>query len=338
VTGNLDLVGAAAVRSILDEDRPAVTEIVRATYLEHRRGTTVNPRSQFLRFPDKPEARIIALPAFLGGEHQVAGIKWISSFPANIAANIPRASSVLILNDFTTGYPVACLEASHISASRTAASAVLGAEHLLGVPTAGTVLIVGAGVLGRTVADYLLGQRWTVGRFAVYDTDIRYAGELAAHIARSGAPAAVVPDVAAALPGADLIVLVTTAATPWLTDPAALAAGQVVLNISLRDLSAQVILSAYNIVDDIDHCLTASTSPHLAEQAVGHRRFIAGTLAELMLGHLRIGTDKPRIFSPFGLGVLDLALGEHVHQQATARGLAIGIPDFFGPTERWTRS
>ena len=59
----------------------------------------------------------------LRGEPGVAGIKWIGSFPDNVARNVPRASAVLLLNDFETGYPFACLEAAQISAARTAASA-----------------------------------------------------------------------------------------------------------------------------------------------------------------------------------------------------------------------
>ena len=103
-------------------------EAVEAAYRLHAAGKSVNPNSSFLRYPNNPTARIIALPAHLGGKVKKSGIKWISSFPANRAGNLARASAVQILNDATTGYPLACIEASLISATRTAASAVLAAQ------------------------------------------------------------------------------------------------------------------------------------------------------------------------------------------------------------------
>src|SRR5215213_3164021 len=105
-------------------------ELVEATYRVHAEGDSVNPPSYFLRFPDRPTARIIALPASIGGSVRVDGLKWVSSFPENVASGIPRASAVLILNDHDTGYPIACLESSIISATRTAASAALAADWL----------------------------------------------------------------------------------------------------------------------------------------------------------------------------------------------------------------
>ena len=39
--------------------------------------------------------------------------------------------------------------------------------------------------------------------------------------------------------------------------------------------------------------------------------------------------------SSFGLGVLDLAVGAHVHQQARATGKALAVADFFAETRRW---
>ena len=111
------VVPGAQVQQALRGREKQVVELVEATYLVHAAGDTVNPPSYFLRFPDRPSARIIALPASIGGDARVHGVKWISSFPDNVAAGIPRASAVLVLNDHATGYPFACLEASVVSAT-----------------------------------------------------------------------------------------------------------------------------------------------------------------------------------------------------------------------------
>ena len=127
------------VKRVIDANKKQVFDAVEAAYRLHDSGNTLNPDSYFLRYPDNPNARIIALPAHLGGEVQKSGIKWISSFPENRATNLARASAVLILNDASTGYPLACLEASLISATRTAASAALAAEHISPNPFEGTL-------------------------------------------------------------------------------------------------------------------------------------------------------------------------------------------------------
>jgi len=124
------VISGAQVQQALQGRENEITELVEATYRVHGAGDSVNPPSYFLRFPDRPTSRIIALLASIGGQVRVDGIKWISSFPENVAAGIPRASAVLILNDRDTGYPFAVLESSIISATRTAASAALAADWL----------------------------------------------------------------------------------------------------------------------------------------------------------------------------------------------------------------
>ena len=124
------VIGGAQVQHALQGRENQIVELAEATYRLHSAGDSVNPPSYFLRFPDRPSARIIALPASIGGPLRVDGLKWISSFPQNVAAGLPRASAVLILNDHDTGYPFACLEASIISATRTAALAASAADWL----------------------------------------------------------------------------------------------------------------------------------------------------------------------------------------------------------------
>lgn len=329
------VLGGKDIRAIIEKSRPEIVTCVRDTYLAHHRGETINPNSYFLRFPEKPNARIIALPALLRGEPGTAGIKWIGSFPDNVAANIPRASAVLLLNDFATGYPFACLEAAQISAARTAASAVLAAHELHGSRVAGRVAVVGGGVIARTIVEFLHALDWTVGELVVFDAVPEYAGKLARHADTLGYRGAVADTLTDAVTGADLVVLATTASEPYIVDAATFVPGQTVLNVSLRDIGPDVVAASHNVLDDVEHCLTAGTAPDLAVREFGHRDFIDGTLAEVLLGEVTLGRDKPIVFSPFGLGVLDIAVGLTVLGVGREAGYARAVPDFFAEVERW---
>ena len=84
------VIGGAQVQQALQGREKQIVELVEATYRLHSAGDSVNPPSYFLRFPDRPAARIIALPASIGGQLRVDGLKWISSFPQNVAAGLPE--------------------------------------------------------------------------------------------------------------------------------------------------------------------------------------------------------------------------------------------------------
>ena len=122
---------------------------------------------------------------------------------------------------------------------------------------------------------------------------------------------------------------------PYLADEKLFAHCPTVLHLSLRDICENVILASQNIVDDVDHCLKASTSLHLTEIATGNRDFISGTLVDVMEKKVALDHNKPRIFSPFGLGVLDLAVGNFILEAAILSNEAIALPDFFSNSARW---
>jgi ornithine cyclodeaminase/alanine dehydrogenase-like protein (mu-crystallin family) len=83
------------------------------------------------------------------------------------------------------------------------------------------------------------------------------------------------------------------------------------------------------VVDDVEHVMKANTSPHLAEQQTGNRSFVTGTLAEIMQGRRSVNRSRPIIFSPFGMGILDVAVGKWVYDQAVADGQGLSLSDFF---------
>ena len=326
----LSVVTADVVAAEIEGDRQACLDAVRDGYLAHDAGDTVNPPSSFLRLPDRGRERIIALPAYLGGCFDVAGIKWIASYPGNVAAGIPRASAVLLLNDTGTGFPYACLEGSLISATRTAASAVLAAEALCGARRARRVGIVGTGLIATHVTDFLHDLGWEIGGYRCHDLDTDRAARFAERLRERGhEDVQVVDDVGGAFRDCDVVVLATVAATPHMHDTSVLQQRPVVLHLSLRDLAPAVVLAAQNITDDPAHAVRERTSLHLAELESGTRAFLGGTLADLLLGRVTRDPDRAVVFSPFGLGVLDLAVGKLVHDRAAAAGRIRTVPHFY---------
>ncbi|WP_333773303.1 2,3-diaminopropionate biosynthesis protein SbnB [Streptomyces sp. IBSBF 3136] len=333
------VISGAQVHRVLDGRHQEVVGLIERAYRVHGAGDTVNPPSYFLRFPDRPSSRIIALPASAGGDIRVDGLKWISSFPENVAAGLPRASAVLILNDHDTGYPLACLESSIISAARTAASAALAADTLSRRrgDRPRRIGFVGTGLIARYVHQYLAGTGWEFDETGVHDLSAEHAAGFAGYLERAGGGGRVTVHEKAEdlVRGSDLVVFATIAGTPHITDPGWFGHHPLVLHVSLRDLAPEVILTGANFVDDIEHCLKADTSPHLAEQLTGGRDFIDGTLYDVLTGARAVPADRPVFFSPFGLGVLDLALGKHVYDTLRASGELAVRPDFFHELRRY---
>ncbi|MDG5806454.1 2,3-diaminopropionate biosynthesis protein SbnB [Streptomyces ossamyceticus] len=336
------VIPGAQVREALRGREREIVDLVETVYRLHGAGDTgdtVNPPSYFLRFPDRPASRIIALPASLGGTFQVDGLKWISSFPENTAAGLPRASAVLILNDHTTGYPFACLEASVISATRTAASAALAADRLSAAreaPRPVRVGFVGTGLIARYIHTFLAATGWVFEEVGVHDLSAASAVGFRGYLERSGASGRVVTYGGAedVIRASDLIVFATIAGEPYVHEPKWFAHHPLVLHVSLRDLAPEVLLASANFVDDVEHCLKANTSPHLTEQLTGGREFLDGTLHDVLTGRASVPADRPVVFSPFGLGVLDLAVGGRVHAEVARTGGLRIVDDFFHELRR----
>lgn len=331
------VISGAQVQHALQGREKHIVELVEATYRVHGAGDSVNPPSYFLRFPDRPSSRIIALPASIGGQVRVDGLKWISSFPENVASGIPRASAVLILNDHDTGYPFACLESSIISATRTAASAALAADRLSrdrGRPA--RVGFAGTGLIARYIHTFLTGTGWSFDEIGVHDLTADSATGFRDYLQRSGTTARITVHERAEqlIRSSDLVVFATVAATPHVSDVSWFDHNPLVLHVSLRDLAPEIILASANIVDDVEHCMKANTSPHLAEQLTGNRDFLDGTLDDVMSGRVAVPADRPLVFSPFGLGVLDLAVGKYVYDEVTRSGELHVIDDFFHELRR----
>jgi N-[(2S)-2-amino-2-carboxyethyl]-L-glutamate dehydrogenase len=332
------VIPGAQVGQVLHGKEIETRELVEFTYRLHSTGQSVNPPSYFLRFPDRPTSRIIALPASIGGPLQVDGLKWISSFPDNVAAGIPRASAVLILNDHATGYPFACLESSIISATRTAALAASAADWLSrSRRRPARAGFVGVGLIARYIHTFLAATGWSFDQIGVHDISADSAAGFRGYLEQSGttSPIHVYDDPGELIRSSDLVVFATIASEPHVSELAWFRHNPLVLHVSLRDLAPEILLASANFVDDVEHCLKAGTSPHLAEQLTGRRDFLDGTLGDVMAGLVSVPAGRPVIFSPFGLGVLDLAVGKYVYDEVARAGNLQIIDGFFTELRRY---
>jgi ornithine cyclodeaminase len=309
------IIGAPDVETALKGREEVVLDAVRNAYETHARGASSLPHSSFLRFPDSDKDRIICLPAYLGGDYQLAGVKWIASMPDNVSRGMERASAVMILNDRVTGRPGAVVEGSIISKQRTAASAAL-ASKVLAPGEPGVIGFVGCGPINTCVAQFLTKVWSNVGRFIAFDLDPARAEVFGEALLKfqPGADFRVAASLQELLGECPMVAFATTAISPYVDELNACPAGATILHISLRDLSANLILTNHNIVDDLDHVNRAATSIHLASEQVGHTDFVHGSLGDILLGNIDLPDrdDRKMIFTPFGLGVLDLAVADLV--------------------------
>lgn len=116
-------------------------------------------------FPNMPkptaDRRMMAMPAYLGGDFQMAGVKWYCSNIENRSRGLPRSILMFTLNDVETGAPLAYMSANLLSAFRTGAIPGVGARHYAR-KDAKVIGLLGPGVMGRTAVSAFIAVRPTI--------------------------------------------------------------------------------------------------------------------------------------------------------------------------------
>jgi len=289
-------------------------------------GKTIMPYKTVLDLDERKRGRINAMIAYVGGEYEVAGIKWIGGFPPNVDKGWPRATALLILNDSWNGFPLALMDSTLISAVRTGAVTGVGAKYLARSDSH-SVAMIGAGVQARTQLEALVTVLHELETVRVYDPRLERAEAYALEMsAKFGLQVKAVGSAEEACRGADIIVTVTVADEPivkeaWFKEGAFFAAVG-----SYREEEDELVLGADKVVlDGIDHVLHRET-PIVAQLVLSgrmKREQIYAEMGEIVLGQ-KPGREnaKERIFySPIGMAVDDIVLAKQVYDLAKARGV-----------------
>jgi len=301
--------------------------VVRDAFRLQALGDTRLPSKPTIRWSDaidseEREGRIMAMPAYVGGDMDVAGLKWIPSVPDNAARGLPRGIGLIVLTDRVTGLPLAVMDGTVVSAMRTGAVTGLCCA-LLAREGSSVATLLGAGVQART---QLLGLRASLpglSEIRVWDV---VPGRAAAFCAEAhGGPRLVaVEDPEGACRGADVIVPVTMAREPYVP-PAWLGPGGLFVSISSLDPTVELIRAADVLVCDVwEHETEHESRPFARAVAAGAvRREDVVELGDLVCGR-RAGRTAPeqRIFvSAVGLAIEDVAAAHRVYLRARDLGL-----------------
>src|SRR5438876_4139371 len=279
------------------------------------------------RRPPEAKGVMALMPTYRAGKQPLFGLKAICVFSGNAAIGKDAHQGGVIVFDGTTGEPLAIVNASAITAIRTAAVSGL-ATRLLAREDAGDLAIIGAGVQART---HLVGMacvrklrriRVAAGRFA-------NAQKVAEEIQpQCFCPIEPVESSEAAVRGADIIVTATTSRAPvlkreWISAGAHINAIGT-FSPKAREIDTATMVDATLFVDARESALNEAGDYLLAaeEGAIGPEH-IRAELGEVLIGAHRGRTSRDEItlFKSLGLAIEDLAAAAHAYQKANEQGV-----------------
>jgi Predicted ornithine cyclodeaminase, mu-crystallin homolog len=289
-------------------------------------GDYVQPLKPYLRFKN-PANRIIAMPAYIGGSFDTAGIKWIASFPANPSFGIPRAHSVVVLNDAATGQPMALINTPLLSIMRTAAVSAVMLRRWLELPSQHhdrpfNVGLIGCGPIGQWHARMLtviLGSR--LGKLTAYDLSPDRAQQAASIAGSVGAVAASWEE---AYCGSDIMVTCTVSGSRYIDVPPP--SGSLLLHVSLRDYQPSVLASIDTIVvDDWDEICRENTDIEQLHLTTGLEKNRTIALSEAVFGDKLLSMPRKGalLFSPMGMAIFDIAVAAYTVELARDKGIGL---------------
>jgi 2,3-diaminopropionate biosynthesis protein SbnB len=286
------------------------------------------PVKPYLRYKN-PKNRIIAMPAYLGGNFEIAGIKWISSFPDNLEKNIKRAHSVIILNNEETGEPLSVINTPIVSGIRTAAVTGAMIVKYLEVNPPECPLqfgIIGFGPIGQlhlSMLHELFGEK--IDKVRIFDlkpvdlNNISQQYRYKVSVAKSWQEVYHISNV---------FITCTVSASPYIDkEPPA---GSLQLNISLRDYLPEIMNHVDKIVvDDWEEICRENTDIENMHKKMGLKKEDTINISEALIGDGLNGFEKSQVlmFNPMGMAIFDIAIGKLYYNKAKETGAGVELDD-----------
>ncbi|WP_298510504.1 2,3-diaminopropionate biosynthesis protein SbnB [uncultured Kordia sp.] len=285
------------------------------------------PVKPYLRYRDLKN-RIIAMPAFIGGEFDVSGIKWIASFPDNIHNGIARAHSTIILNEANTGKPKAIFNTALVSAIRTAAvtgSVISDYIEKNDITSKMNFGIIGFGPIGKQHLDLIInlyGDK--IENIYLYDLrpinmdDIPEAFQSKVIITNGWEEV---------FDSSDIFMTCTVSKNRYINKKAKKPG--LYLNVSLRDFDAPFMKEVdVMVVDDWEEVNRENTDIEFMHLKHGLEEKNVHTIVDVLCNNkLANSLGKVVMFNPMGMAVYDMAVCSYFFNLAESKNVGVLLED-----------
>jgi ornithine cyclodeaminase/alanine dehydrogenase-like protein (mu-crystallin family) len=309
--------------------------LMREALATFSRGEAVQPLRTVLRLPDGSGV-LAVMPGYLG-EPQSFGLKVVSVMPGNRGTSYDSHQGVVMLFGAKHGEPSAILDATAITAIRTAAASG-AATDALARSDAGDLALIGSGTQAGTHLAAMAAVR-RLRRVRVWSRTQANAERFAREqLAPSGLTIEVMATAQDALRGADLVCTITSAREPvvrgaWLAAGAHVNAAGACF-ATHRELDSEAVRRARFYTDCRESCLNESGDFLIArtEGAIGDAHML-GEIGDVLIGEVpgRVSRDDVTVYESLGIAIEDLAAAQAIHQRAIATGAGIWL-EWGGPS------
>ena len=318
-----------------DDVRTALTmpdciEAMDAVLQEFAAGELYLPLRSVVRPPQSPGLMGL-MTAHRAGDAPAFGLKAVAIFPENPRRGLDAHQGVVVVFDGEDGRVRGIIDASAVTAIRTAAVSAV-ATRALSLGNAGTLAVLGAGVQAAAHIE-AMAYVLPLERVRIYARRAEPAQELAAATAeRYGVDAVAAGSVEEALRDAAVVCTTTTAREP-IVERAWLAPGTHVNAVgssipTTRELSGETMAAARIVVDARESALNESGDILLAMREGALAEDVALVeLGEVLSGRApgRANAEELTVFVSLGLAVEDLAAAELALRAAEAAGLGAEV-------------